>query len=89
MHLTISGFRVIVNRFLDEIPTMELSKEVRDIIEPYNPEFVKETNKWMKDFFGSTNQVLVNKEQRTIFVGPRGLETIKKALGDNKNDLQI
>lgn len=78
------GFPIYVNPLLDNVPRMRLSKEVCDIIAPYNPEFCSEINKWMKEFFGTENQVItMNPESPTakkFIMGPKSYEQIMKQL---------
>ena len=77
-HETILGFRVVLNPLMDNQPRMQLSQKLKDIIEPYDPEFVEETNAWLLSFFGTESQVFVNKDDKVIFVGPKGWQTIKR-----------
>lgn len=47
------GMRIQENPLCANVPRMQLSKKVADIISYAKPEFVAETNAWMKQFFGT------------------------------------
>ncbi|WP_409266841.1 hypothetical protein [Massilia sp. BHUDP2] len=67
------GMPVIVNPMLDDVPKMRLSESVRQIV---TPEFAASVDRWMLDFFGAENRVLVLQGQ-TFVVGPKTLAALR------------
>lgn len=67
------GCKVFINPLLDNVPRMTLSPNVS-----VTTEFRAEMNAWMLEFFGTENQML--SAEGSYFVGPQGLETLKKSL---------
>jgi hypothetical protein len=70
--LTYCGFKVIINPFLDSMPKMQLSPAICKILDP---DFVYETNNWMRNFFGVDEEKVImgrdplNPEQWVVFMG--------------------
>lgn len=77
----IMGMLVYINDFLDNKPRMQLSEEVCKYL---TPEFIAETNAWMKNFFGVSNEVMIFTDPDTggksIYVGPNGWDSIKRSI---------
>lgn len=69
---TFCGYKVYVHPDLDDIPKMQLSPKLHTIL---TPQFVEETNAWMKDFFGVEHKVMMCQNPYipgsfAIFMGP-------------------
>ncbi|HHT8992810.1 TPA: hypothetical protein ACT5B2_003855 [Burkholderia cenocepacia] len=67
----------MVNPLLDDMPRMTVSARFAELMPA---EFVAELNAWMRDFFGTEHRMYVLYE-RTLVVGPKGLERMKAATG--------
>lgn len=79
---TLFGMKVVIVPLLDKMPKMQLSQALVDIIQPYKPEFVKETNKWLLDFFGGQNNIVINEEKMVMYMGPKGWASVKAKVDD-------
>ncbi|MBJ9964468.1 hypothetical protein [Burkholderia seminalis] len=75
--MNLFGLDVMISPFCDDLPRMTVSTRFAELMPP---EFVAELNGWMRDFFGTENCMYLLHE-RTLVVGPKGLEQIKAADG--------
>ncbi len=64
---TFMGMRVIVNPMLDDVPRMQTTPRFADLMPP---EFTAELNAWMREFFGTTNDV-IRLGQGAVVMGPK------------------
>ncbi|KPD17249.1 hypothetical protein ADM96_20270 [Burkholderia sp. ST111] len=73
---SLSGMEVIVDEQYDRVPRMVVSTKFAELMPP---EFVADLNAWMVDFFGTTREIY-RIGTRTLVMGPRSLEQIKRVI---------
>lgn len=73
------GYKVFISPLLDGVPKVQLSESVVAIIEPINPQFVVDMNKWLAEFFGTEDRVIVNRLDNAVMVGPNTHERMNAA----------
>lgn len=74
--LTICGMEIILNPLLDDLPRMQLSPKARAVV---TPEFAAEMDAWMREFFGTGDQVITT--QGRMFVGTKAYYKMKRVMG--------
>lgn len=82
-NLSYLGFKVVINPWLDNRPRMQLSPMVM-----VTDEFRAEMNKWMLEFFGTKDEVIIMQDQQVIMMGPKTKKKFQQMFnGDNNGQM--
>jgi hypothetical protein len=68
----ILGYKVHINPLLDNMPKMQLSIEARRVV---TPEFAREMDKWMLEFFGTKDEIYATVD--SLMMGPKSYAKMK------------
>jgi hypothetical protein len=71
------GMRVFVDNSLDNVPRMQLTSAFADMMPA---DFVRETNAWMREFFGTENKILAF-GGNSVVMGPDTYEALLLSKG--------
>jgi len=69
------GMRIYVDGSLDNVPRMQLTPAFAANMPPG---WVEETNKWMREFFGTENKIIAIENGRSVVMVPRTFARLKQ-----------
>lgn len=76
---TLMGIEIVIDPAFDDVPRMQVSRRFAELMPD---EFVLDLNDWMRRFFGTECRA-IQAGDRTIAMGPKGYEALKREFAES------